>query len=82
MAEDDIVEQHHRLHGHELEQMPRDSKVQGVWSAAGPWGHTVRYQQRLTGTLLLLCVCVSVTELETIEIARQRKVKLKIDLNV
>ena len=40
MAEDDLVRQHHGLHGHELEQTPRDSKVQGSLECCSPWGHT------------------------------------------
>ena len=41
-AEDEIVREHHRLNGHEFEQTPRDSEVQGNLACCSPWGCRVR----------------------------------------
>ena len=39
-AEDEMVEWHHQLDGHEFEQAPRDVKGREAWCAAcSPWGH-------------------------------------------
>ena len=37
-TEDDIVEWHHRLNGHEFEQTPGDSEGQGSLLCCAPWG--------------------------------------------
>ena len=39
MTEDEMVRWHHRLNGHEFEQVPGDNEGQGslVWNS--PWGH-------------------------------------------
>ena len=39
MTEDKLVEWHHRLNGHELEQTPRDSRGQGGLACCNPWSH-------------------------------------------
>ena len=38
MTEDEMVGWHHRLHGHELEQVPGDSDGQGSLACYSPWG--------------------------------------------
>ena len=38
-TEDEIVERHHQLNGHKLEQAPRDSEGQGSLACYSPWGH-------------------------------------------
>ena len=39
MAEDEIVRQHHRLKGHEFEQILGDGEGQGSQACCNPWGH-------------------------------------------
>ena len=39
MAEDEMVGCHHRLKGHEFEQTPGDSEVQGSLACFNPWAH-------------------------------------------
>ena len=39
---DEMVGWHHRLNGHEYEQIPGDSEGQGSLVCCGPWGHRVR----------------------------------------
>ena len=39
MTEDEIVEWHHRVNGHEFEQAPGDGKGQGSLVCCSPWGH-------------------------------------------
>ena len=39
VAEDGMVGWHHRLNGHEYEQIPRDSEAQGSLASCSPWGH-------------------------------------------
>ena len=39
MTEDEMVGWHHRLHGHELEQVLGDSDGQGSLASCSPWGH-------------------------------------------
>ena len=39
MTEDEMVEWHHWLSGHEFEQMPGDSEGQGSMACCSPWGH-------------------------------------------
>ena len=34
-----MVEQHHRLNGHEFEQTQKDSEGQGSLACCSPWGH-------------------------------------------
>ena len=38
MKEDEIVRQHHRLNGHEFEQVPGDGEGQGSLACCSPWG--------------------------------------------
>ena len=38
MTEDEMVEWHHRLDGHEYEQAPGDSDDQGNLACCSPWG--------------------------------------------
>ena len=42
-SEDEIVREHHRLNGHEFEQTPGDSEVQGNLVCCSPWGCRVRH---------------------------------------
>ena len=42
-AEDEMVEWHHQLNGHEFEQTPRDSEGQGILACYSPWGHRLRH---------------------------------------
>ena len=37
MTEDEMVERHHQLNGHEFEQIPRDSEGQGSLTHYPPW---------------------------------------------
>ena len=39
MTEDEMVEWHHRLNGHEFEQTLGDSEGQGSLTCCSPWGH-------------------------------------------
>ena len=39
MIEDEMVEWHHRLNGHEFEQAPGDGEGQGGLVCCSPWGH-------------------------------------------
>ena len=39
MTEDEMVEWHHRLYGHEFEQAPGDGEGQGSLECCSPWGH-------------------------------------------
>ena len=39
MTEDERVGWHHRLYGHELEQVLEDGKAQGSLLSCSPWGH-------------------------------------------
>ena len=39
MTEDEMVEWHHWLNGHEFEQTPGDSEGQGSLVYCSPWGH-------------------------------------------
>ena len=39
VTEDEMVEWHHRLNGHESEQTPGDSEGQGSLVCEGPWGY-------------------------------------------
>jgi len=38
MTEDEMVGWHHRLNGHEFEQVPGDGEGQGSLACCGPWG--------------------------------------------
>ena len=38
MTEDEMVEWHHQLNGHEFEQTPGDSEGQGSLVWCSPWG--------------------------------------------
>ena len=33
-----MLNEHHRLNGHEFEQTPGDSEGQGSWVSCSPWG--------------------------------------------
>ena len=52
MAEDEMVEWHHRLNGHEFEQTPGDSKGQGSVACCNPGGlrvgHDLATEQQLS----------------------------------
>ena len=37
MTEDEMVEWHHQLNGHEFEQAPGDSEGQGSLACCSPW---------------------------------------------
>ena len=39
MTEDEMVECHHRLNGHEFEHALEDGEGQGRLAWCGPWGH-------------------------------------------
>ena len=39
MTVDEMVGWHHRLNGHESEQIPGDSEGQGSLAFCSPWGH-------------------------------------------
>ena len=39
MTEDEMVEQHHQLNGHEFEQALGDGEGQGSLVCRSPWGH-------------------------------------------
>ena len=39
MTEDEVVEWHHQLNGHEFEQTPGNSEGQGSLVCCSPWGH-------------------------------------------
>ena len=39
MTEDEMVEWHHLLNGHEFEQPPGDCEGQGSLVSCSPWGH-------------------------------------------
>ena len=39
MTEDEIVEWHHRLSGHEFEQALQVGNGQGILVCCSPWGH-------------------------------------------
>ena len=38
-TEDEMVEWHHRLNGHEFEQVREDGEGQGSVARCSPWGH-------------------------------------------
>ena len=38
-TEDEVVEWHHRLNGHEFQQVPGDGEWQGSLVCCSPWGH-------------------------------------------
>jgi len=40
MTEDEIIEWHHKLDGHEFEQALRVGDGQGSLACCSPWGHT------------------------------------------
>ena len=39
MTEDETIEWHHHLNGHEFEQTPGDGEGQGGLACFSPWGH-------------------------------------------
>ena len=43
MTEDETVEWHHQLNGHEFDQTLGDSEGQGSLTCCSPWGHRVRH---------------------------------------
>ena len=57
MAEDEMVEWHHRLDEHEFEQAPRVGDGQGSLACCSPWGYghdlIIEQQQDFGG---LVCV--------------------------
>ena len=40
-TEDEMVEWHHRVNGHEFEQTLGDSERQGILACCSPWNHKV-----------------------------------------
>ena len=44
MTEDEMVRWHHRLNGHEFEQAPGESEVQGSLVCCRLWGHKSKTQ--------------------------------------
>ena len=40
MTEAEMVGWHHKLNGHEFEQVPRDGEGQGSLACCSPWGHS------------------------------------------
>ena len=38
MTEDEMIEQHHQLNGHEFEEAPGVGDGQGGLACCGPWG--------------------------------------------
>ena len=38
-TEDEMIEWHHQLNGHEFEQTPGDGEGQGSLAYCSPWGH-------------------------------------------
>ena len=48
MTEDEMVGCHHRLNGHEFEQVPGVGDRQGSLACCSPWHHKVSY---MTGQL-------------------------------
>ena len=54
MTEDEVVGRHHRLDGHELEQVPGVGDGQGSLACCSPWGcngSDTERLNRLTGTV-------------------------------
>ena len=45
MTEDEMVEWHHRLKGHEFKQTPENREGQGNLARCNSWGHKVRHDQ-------------------------------------
>ena len=43
MTEDEMVDWHPQLNGHEFEPTPGDSEGQGILVCCGPWGHRGRH---------------------------------------
>ena len=39
MTEDEMVEWHHQLDGHEFKQAPGVADRQGILACCNPWGH-------------------------------------------
>ena len=60
MTKDEMVGWHHRLNGHEFEQIPGDGEGQGSLVCCSPCGRRVRYdlateQQKQTLLTALIC---------------------------
>ena len=54
MTDDEMVGWHHRLHGREFEQTPRDGEGQGSLARCSPWGRKESdTTERLNGTELM-----------------------------
>ena len=53
MTEDEMVEWHHRLDGHEFEPASGGGKGQGSLACCSPWGHIVQDSFYITLLLLL-----------------------------
>ena len=59
MTEEEMVERHHQLNGHEFEQALGDSKGQGSLVCCSPWGHRVGHdwvteQQQIPLVLMVI----------------------------
>ena len=61
-TEDEMVEWHHQLNGHESEQALGDSEGQGSLACCSPWGNRVRHrwmteQQRIVVLMTISKLC-------------------------
>jgi len=57
ITEDEMVGWHHRLYGHEFEQAPGVSVVQGSLACCSPWGHKDSdTTERMNWTELIFCI--------------------------
>ena len=62
VTEDEVVEWHHCLNGHEFEQTLRDSEAQGSLTCCGPWDCRVKHnlsterQQKYTKNFFPICM--------------------------
>ena len=52
ITEDEMVESHHQLNGHEFEQVPGDGEGQGSLACCSPWGCKESYSTEWTVTTL------------------------------
>ena len=84
VTQDEMVGWHHRLNGHEFEQIPGDSEGQGRLACCGPCGCRVRHDWvteqlllKLTNQFVLHCPILCITEkLIWLAIIVQREVQL------
>ena len=55
MTEDEMVEWHHPLYGHEFEQVPGDGEGQGNQACCSSWGCRVRHNLATEQQYILGC---------------------------